>query len=98
MFALIQTLTSFFLFLNTGILGTKNENTGSLQQKESGLFNQVQCGPINKDRGIQRVEAMLFALDKINNDPNLLPTIKLGKTSLNFFFCFLNKKLFFSSQ
>lgn len=44
-----------------------------------------------KDRGIQRVEAMLFALDKINRNESILPTIKLGKfpfssTDLNFNF------------
>ncbi|XP_072181620.1 metabotropic glutamate receptor 3-like [Diadema setosum] len=36
------------------------------------------CGLINEDRGIQRVEAMLFAIDKVNNDSSLLPGIQLG--------------------
>lgn len=36
------------------------------------------CGAINKDRGIQRLEAMLFAIDRINNDSSLLPNVKLG--------------------
>lgn len=38
------------------------------------------CGLINADRGIQRVEAMLFTLDRINNDDNLLKDITLGTT------------------
>ncbi|XP_038054376.1 metabotropic glutamate receptor 3-like [Patiria miniata] len=36
------------------------------------------CGIINEDRGIQRLEAMLFAIDLINNDTNLLPGITIG--------------------
>jgi len=36
------------------------------------------CGDVQKDRGIQRLEAMLFALDHINRDRSLLPGIKLG--------------------
>uniref|UniRef100_A0ABI7ZY17 G-protein coupled receptors family 3 profile domain-containing protein n=1 Tax=Felis catus TaxID=9685 RepID=A0ABI7ZY17_FELCA len=36
------------------------------------------CGPVNEHRGIQRLEAMLFALDRINRDPRLLPGVRLG--------------------
>ncbi|XP_033614130.1 metabotropic glutamate receptor 3 [Fukomys damarensis] len=36
------------------------------------------CGRINEDRGIQRLEAMLFAIDEINKDNYLLPGVKLG--------------------
>uniref|UniRef100_A0A8B9T0C8 Glutamate metabotropic receptor 2 n=1 Tax=Anas platyrhynchos TaxID=8839 RepID=A0A8B9T0C8_ANAPL len=36
------------------------------------------CGKINEHRGIQRLEAMLFALDEINKDPSILPGVKLG--------------------
>ncbi|XP_038627081.1 metabotropic glutamate receptor 2 [Tachyglossus aculeatus] len=37
-----------------------------------------ECGLVNEHRGIQRLEAMLFALDRINHDPQLLPGIRLG--------------------
>ncbi|XP_057692585.1 metabotropic glutamate receptor 3 [Corythoichthys intestinalis] len=37
-----------------------------------------ECGRVNEDRGIQRLEAMLFAIDAINRDRNLLPGIALG--------------------
>lgn len=37
-----------------------------------------ECGPVNEHRGIQRLEAMLFALDRINRDPSLLPGVRLG--------------------
>lgn len=40
----------------------------------------IPCGIINADRGIQRVEAMLFTLDRINEDTSLLQDVKLGAT------------------
>ncbi|XP_062401627.1 glutamate receptor, metabotropic 2b [Sardina pilchardus] len=36
------------------------------------------CGKINEHRGIQRLEAMLLALDEINQDSRLLPGLTLG--------------------
>ncbi|CAF4936318.1 unnamed protein product, partial [Rotaria sp. Silwood1] len=36
------------------------------------------CGTISEFRGIQRLEAMLFAIEQINNDKQLLPGIELG--------------------
>lgn len=36
------------------------------------------CGPISRDRGMQRAEAMLYAIDRINNDPSILPGLTLG--------------------
>ncbi|XP_063072328.1 metabotropic glutamate receptor 2-like [Engraulis encrasicolus] len=36
------------------------------------------CGQINEDRGIQRLEAMLLALDEINQDARILPGLTLG--------------------
>lgn len=44
---------------------------------------RTRCGKINKDRGIQRLEAMLFAIDRINKDPALLNGIRLGATILD---------------
>jgi hypothetical protein len=41
------------------------------------------CGAISHFRGIQRLEAMLFAIDQINNDKHLLPGIKLGTLILD---------------
>ena len=40
--------------------------------------NGENCGMIKKEKGIQRLEAMLFAVDKINNDSKLLPGLKVG--------------------
>jgi len=36
------------------------------------------CGDVQKDRGIQRLEAMLFAVDHINRNRSLLPGVRLG--------------------
>ncbi|KAM5180256.1 metabotropic glutamate receptor 5 isoform 2-T2 [Mantella aurantiaca] len=40
--------------------------------------HERKCGEIREQYGIQRVEAMLHALDRINADPNILPNITLG--------------------
>ncbi|XP_077985666.1 metabotropic glutamate receptor 8-like [Glandiceps talaboti] len=36
------------------------------------------CGNVKEDQGIQRMEAMLYAVDKINADDSLLPNITIG--------------------
>lgn len=41
------------------------------------------CGVLSAFRGIQRLEAMLFAIEKINNDRHLLPGIELGALILD---------------
>ena len=41
------------------------------------------CGKINLDRGIERLEAMLYTIDEINANPNLLPGITLGASVLD---------------
>lgn len=38
----------------------------------------MMCGPIMPQGGIQALEAMLFTLDRINDDLHLLPNIKIG--------------------
>lgn len=41
------------------------------------------CGEVKKEKGIHRMEAMLYALDQINSDPDLLPNITLGARILD---------------
>ena len=41
------------------------------------------CGEISEDRGIQRLEAMLFTLDEINKNNSILPNITLGATIMD---------------
>uniref|UniRef100_A0AAY4DJA6 G-protein coupled receptors family 3 profile domain-containing protein n=1 Tax=Denticeps clupeoides TaxID=299321 RepID=A0AAY4DJA6_9TELE len=43
----------------------------------------VACGELKKEKGIHRLEAMLFAIDLINKDPELLPNITLGARILD---------------
>uniref|UniRef100_A0A915IIG2 Receptor ligand binding region domain-containing protein n=1 Tax=Romanomermis culicivorax TaxID=13658 RepID=A0A915IIG2_ROMCU len=45
---------------------------------EDGSPEGRHCGAIKPDKGIQRMEAMLFALDQINRENTLLPGLKLG--------------------
>ncbi|XP_035282275.1 metabotropic glutamate receptor 8 isoform X1 [Anguilla anguilla] len=43
----------------------------------------VPCGELKKEKGIHRLEAMLFAIDQINKDPELLPNVTLGARVLD---------------
>ncbi|XP_034441511.1 glutamate receptor, metabotropic 6b isoform X1 [Hippoglossus hippoglossus] len=43
----------------------------------------VPCGEVKREKGIHRLEAMLYALDQINSDPDLLPNITLGARILD---------------
>lgn len=40
---------------------------------------QSLCGAIKEEKGIQRLEAMLYAIDMINADHNLLPNVSIGE-------------------
>lgn len=50
---------------------------GLFPMHEVGSGGEV-CGPIKAEKGIQRVEAMLYAIDLINGDHRLLPNVTLG--------------------
>ncbi|XP_061429971.1 LOW QUALITY PROTEIN: metabotropic glutamate receptor 2-like, partial [Lethenteron reissneri] len=41
------------------------------------------CGPISFGRGIQRMEAMMFAIDDINRSARVLPGVRLGARVLD---------------
>ncbi|KAJ3603419.1 hypothetical protein NHX12_031161 [Muraenolepis orangiensis] len=43
----------------------------------------IPCGDIKKENGIHRLEAMMYALDQINGDVELLPNITLGARVLD---------------
>lgn len=50
----------------------------NLANTDDQYLSDMSCGEIKKERGIQRLEAMLYAIDLINNSTSLLPNIKLG--------------------
>ena len=45
--------------------------------------NGAPCDKIQKEDGIQPLEAMLFALDEINSNEKILPGIKLGAIAID---------------
>ncbi|XP_030426596.1 metabotropic glutamate receptor 2 isoform X1 [Gopherus evgoodei] len=84
----------WLLYAATCLAGSLNPSYSTVAKKEistegdlviGGLFpvhekgsSNEECGKINEHRGIQRLEAMLFALDEINKDQRILPGITLG--------------------
>lgn len=54
-------------------------NIGGLFPMHDSGDEQHLCGSIKEGKGIQRMEAMLFAVDMINGDDKLLPNLTLGK-------------------
>ena len=51
---------------------------GGLFPVHSGANEGAGCGDIRTERSVERVEAMLYALDLINDNDTLLPNIRLG--------------------
>jgi hypothetical protein len=49
----------------------------------SGPIGQPPCGAVKEEKGVQRLEAMLYALDQINADAQLLPNTTLGALILD---------------
>uniref|UniRef100_A0A3B3QPR8 Metabotropic glutamate receptor 5 n=1 Tax=Paramormyrops kingsleyae TaxID=1676925 RepID=A0A3B3QPR8_9TELE len=47
-------------------------------QPPADKVHERKCGPVREQYGIQRVEAMLHTLDRINADNKILPNITLG--------------------
>ncbi|XP_028680726.2 metabotropic glutamate receptor 3-like [Erpetoichthys calabaricus] len=80
-----HTLVEIALPTSSYNTGTKREITIEGDLVIGGLFpvhekgrGTEDCGKINEQRGIQRVEAMLLALDEINKDEKILPGLKIG--------------------
>ncbi|CAH1377671.1 unnamed protein product [Tenebrio molitor] len=40
--------------------------------------SDMPCGAVKEEKGMQRLEAMLYAIDEINNSAELLPNVTLG--------------------
>uniref|UniRef100_A0A914C9U3 G-protein coupled receptors family 3 profile domain-containing protein n=2 Tax=Acrobeloides nanus TaxID=290746 RepID=A0A914C9U3_9BILA len=56
---------------------------GGLFPIHEGGRNASQCGKIKANQGVQRMVAMLYALDEINQNPEVLPGIQLGAQILD---------------
>lgn len=46
-------------------------------------IGQSPCGAVKEEKGMQRLEAMLYVLDEINSDDDLLPNTTLGALILD---------------
>lgn len=88
-----RTLFLFFL-LQRGVESQQNTQPHSIKIDGDislgGLFPVhakgpagVPCGEVKKEAGVHRMEAMLYALDQINGDPELLPNLTLGARILD---------------
>ena len=83
---LIATTTAFYNFGMTSeeINDTRLRGFRDVQNKDfvlGGLFpvhSGSDCKTLRQQRGLERLEAMLFAIDRINNDTNLLPNLTIG--------------------
>ena len=49
-----------------------------MHEQISGSNPEFPCGAVKEEKGVQRLEAMLMAIDEINAHPNLLPNVTLG--------------------
>ncbi|KAM8934566.1 metabotropic glutamate receptor 6-like [Pelodytes ibericus] len=84
----------FFLYLQRGMAAQQSTQPHSIKIDGDitlgGLFPVhakgpagVPCGEVKKEAGVHRMEAMLYALDQINGDPELLPNLTLGARILD---------------
>jgi hypothetical protein len=48
------------------------------QPKHKRAGNTLKCGEVREMYGIQRTEVTFQTIDRINNDPTILPNVKLG--------------------
>ncbi|XP_029167565.1 metabotropic glutamate receptor 8-like isoform X2 [Nylanderia fulva] len=54
-----------------------------MHEQISPSTGQSPCGAVKEEKGMQRLEAMLYVLDQINADPDLLPNTTLGAVILD---------------
>ncbi|XP_053982400.1 metabotropic glutamate receptor 8-like [Hylaeus volcanicus] len=54
-----------------------------MHEQVSGSIGQSPCGAVKEEKGMQRLEAMLYVLDEINADNDLLPNTTLGALILD---------------
>ncbi|XP_046428261.1 metabotropic glutamate receptor 7-like [Neodiprion fabricii] len=49
-----------------------------MHEQVPGTMGQSPCGAVKEEKGVQRLEAMLYALDELNTDSSILPNTTLG--------------------
>lgn len=53
-----------------------------MHEQVSGM-SDYPCGAVKEEKGVQRLEALLYALDEINKNQDLLPNVTLGALILD---------------
>lgn len=80
-FSIMPTTTAVFVEKDARLMRTRGDIIlgGIFPMHEHNPDNpDYPCGKVKEEKGIQRLEAMLFAIDSINNDDQLLPNVTLG--------------------
>lgn len=83
-----------FLFIMTHVAGQFPQSESGKRIRISGdlilggIFpmheqRNGKCGAVKEEKGVQRLEAMLYAMDKINRDSTILPNLTLGALILD---------------
>ncbi|XP_015120349.1 metabotropic glutamate receptor 2 [Diachasma alloeum] len=54
-----------------------------MHEQVAGIGGESPCGAVKEEKGVQRLEAMLFALDEINKSDVLLPNTTIGALILD---------------
>ncbi|XP_011868569.1 PREDICTED: metabotropic glutamate receptor 7-like isoform X2 [Vollenhovia emeryi] len=54
-----------------------------MHEQVASSIGQSPCGAVKEEKGVQRLEAMLYVLDQINADTELLPNTTLGALILD---------------
>lgn len=56
---------------------------GLFPMHERGVQGDATCGRIKREKGIQRLEAMLYAVDLLNSNEDILPGLNIGLNVLD---------------
>ncbi|XP_077572000.1 metabotropic glutamate receptor 7-like isoform X1 [Stigmatopora nigra] len=83
LFCLMRTTLAQEIYAPHSIRTEGHLTLGGLFPVHARGLDGASCGDLKRENGIQRLEAMMYALDQINQDEQLLPNITLGARLLD---------------